>query len=330
MSGSNRFPFPVLVALALLLNLTACATAVPPAALTPLNVQLRWTHQAQFAGYYAADQKGYYAAEGLAVSFLEGGPTVDYIQPVLDGRAHFGIANADGLIAARAAGQPVRAIATIYRRSPSVYMALASSGIRRPADFAGKTIEVSPAGRAALNLIAATAGLRPDQFTVVDSQPDLTRFYTGQVQVRSVFLTNEVLTAKAAGYQLNLIYPDDYGIHFYADTIFTTDDLIARRPELVLRYLRATLKGWTYAVENAHLVPPMVVKLMPAADVAHETDFMLASLPLINTGEDHIGWMKPEVWAGMEKTLRDQGVLTKSLDITQVYTLQFLQQVYAQ
>jgi NitT/TauT family transport system substrate-binding protein len=209
-------------------------------------------------------------------------------------------------------------------------MALASSGIRRPADFAGKTIETSPAGRAQLNLIAATGGLRPDQFTVFDSQPDLARFYAGQVQVRSVFLTNEVLTAKAAGYQLNLIYPDDYGIHFYADTIFTTDDLIARRPELVLHYLRATLKGWTYAVENAHLVSPLVVKLNPAADLTHETDFMLASLPLINTGEDHIGWMKPEVWAGMEKTLRDQGVLTKSLDITQVYTLQFLQQVYAQ
>jgi NitT/TauT family transport system substrate-binding protein len=328
MSRWIRFSFLPLIALVLLMGLTTCGIAAPPAALTPLAVQLRWTHQAQFAGYYAADQKGYYAVEGLTVSFLEGGPAVDSIQPVLDGKAQFGISTPDGLIAARAAGQPVRAIAAIYRRSPSVYMALTASGIRRPADFAGKTIEVGPAGRPTLNLIASTAGLRPDQFTAVDSQPDLARFYLGQVQVRAVFLTNEVLTAKAAGYQLNLIYPDDYGIHFYGDIIFTTDDLIARRPELALRFLRATLKGWTYAVENAHLVPPMVAKLAPAADVTHESAFMLASLPLINTGEDHIGWMKPEIWNGMEKTLRAQGVLTRAVTTTDVYTMQFLNEIY--
>ena len=55
---------------------------------------------------------------------------------------------------------------------------------------------------------------------------------------------------------------------------------------------------------------------------------MAASLPLINTGEDHIGWMKPDLWAGMEKTLREQGVLTTPLDVTQVYTMQFLQEIY--
>jgi len=72
----------------------------------------------------------------------------------------------------------------------------------------------------------------------------------------------------------------------------------------------------------------MVAKYNPNASPAHETAQMTASLPLINTGEDHIGWMKPEIWAGMEKTLREQGALTKPLDVTQVYTLQFLQEIY--
>lgn len=317
------------VVLGLLIALAACGAATPAAAPAALTLQLRWTHQAQFAGFYAADQQGYYSAEGLAVNFLEGGPGVDFIAPVLNGMAQIGIANGDGLIVARAAGQRVRALATIYRRSPSVYMALASSGITRPSDFAGKTIETGSAGRPALNLIARSAGLRPEQYTVVDSQPDLARFYAGQVQVRAVFLTNEVLTARGAGYKLNLIYPDDYGIHFYGDTLFATDDFIAAQPELALHFLRATLKGWTYAVEHAQTAAPMVLKVKPGADAAHETAFMLASLPLINTGEDHIGWMKPAVWAGMEATLREQKVLTQSVDITQVYTLQFLQQIYA-
>ena len=105
-------------------------------------------------------------------------------------------------------------------------------------------------------------------------------------------------------------------------------DFIASHPDLVTRFLRATLKGWTYAIENPDKIGPMVQKYKPKADPGLENAEMMASLPLVNTGEDHIGWMKPEVWAGMEKTLRAQGVLTESLDITQVYTLQFLQEVY--
>ena len=72
----------------------------------------------------------------------------------------------------------------------------------------------------------------------------------------------------------------------------------------------------------------MVVKYNANANSAVENEKMAASLPLINTGEDHIGWMKPELWAGMEKTLREQGVLTTPLDVTKVYTMQFLQEIY--
>jgi NitT/TauT family transport system substrate-binding protein len=314
------------LALCLLAVATGCDSARKP--LAPVTLQLRWTHQAQFAGFYAADQQGFYAAEGLQVSYLEGGPVVDFIKLVLEGRAQFGIANADGLIMARAAGLPVRAIATIYRRSPGVYMALASSGITRPENFVGKTIEVAAAGKPGLLSISARAGVRPDQFTMVDPAADLSRLYAGQAQVRSVFLTNEVLTARAAGYQVNLIYPDDYGIHFYGDTLFTTDEMLAKQPDVVRGFLRASLKGWTYAVENANSVAASVRSVKPDADAAHENAFMLASLPLVNTGEDHIGWMKPDIWAGMEATLREQGILTKRVDVQQVYTLQFLKEIY--
>ena len=72
----------------------------------------------------------------------------------------------------------------------------------------------------------------------------------------------------------------------------------------------------------------MVSKYNPNADLKHETAQMTASLPLVNTGEDHIGWMKPEIWNGMERILREQGVLTTTLDVTQVYTMQFLEEAY--
>ena len=95
----------------------------------------------------------------------------------------------------------------------------------------------------------------------------------------------------------------------------------------MLRFVRATLNGWTFAVEHPAEIGAMVVKYNPDADVSLENNKMNASLPLINTGEDHIGWMKPEIWSGMEKTLREQG-LSQPLDVTQVYTMQFLNKIY--
>ncbi len=312
------------------LALSACNPPTPsPRALTPVTVQLRWTHTAQFAGMYAAAQNGYYAAEGLAVKFIPGGASVDLYKSALDGTAQFGMHGGDALIAARAGGKPVKALAVIYRRSPVVFIALAESGIRQPKDFVGKTVSTGGgSGRLSLLSMVARVGIRADQFNQVPLISDLKPFYAREVDVISGFLFDQPLTARRDGYAVHLIYPDDYGVHFYADTLFATDDFIAKNPELVLRFLRATLKGWTYAIENPGTVGALVQSYEPKADAAFENQKMEASIPLVNTGEDHIGWMKPEVWAGMEKTLRDQGVLTQPLDVTQVYTTEFLEEIY--
>jgi NitT/TauT family transport system substrate-binding protein len=318
-----------LIRLTLVMGLAACRPAASPdPALTPVTLQFSWTHQAQFAGYYAADQNGDYAEEDLTVRFLEGGPNVVAMTSVLDGAAQFGVATAHQVLLWRARGKPVKAIATIYRRSPRVYIALAESSITRPQDFVGKTISVERGGGALLNAMMSRLGIGPEQYTVVESTLDLSSFYSGEVQVHAGFLNNEVLIVRAAGHNINVIYPDDYGIHFYGDTLFTTDDLIASNPNLVLRFLRATLKGWTWAVENPAQVGPLVVGYKPEADAELEVAKMTASLPLVNTGEDFIGWMKPEIWNGIEQTLREQGVLTDTLDVKQAYTLQFLEEIY--
>ncbi|HEX9926785.1 MAG TPA: ABC transporter substrate-binding protein [Anaerolineae bacterium] len=310
------------------ISLSACTGAPPTPPPAAVTVQLSWTHQAQFAGLYAADQNGDYAAEGLTVTFVEGGPNLQTITAVMNHSAQFGIATADQVLLWRAGGQPVRAIATIYRHIPRVYIALAESGITRPQDFVGKTIAVGRNGQPLLDVMMIGLGFSPDQYTVVESKPGLAEFYDGRVQVRSVFLTNEVITARLAGYRLNIIYPDDYGIHFYGDTLFTTDELISTNPELVSRFLRATLKGWTYVVENPAEVGPQILKVNPQADPVLEIEKMTASLPLINTGQDRLGWSKPEVWAEMDQSMRAQGVLTRPLQVADAYTLQFLQEIY--
>jgi NitT/TauT family transport system substrate-binding protein len=310
-------------------SLTACTTrSTPTQMLTPITVQFEWTHQAEFAGFYAADQMGYYAEEGLVVTFLPGGPAVDNLATVTGGQAQFGIALADQLIVSRAGGSPLRAIAAVYRISPVVFFTLPDTGITRPQDFAGKTIRVPMPIVTTLHAMTARVGVSPEQYTEIELPSDVDMFLSGEVPIWGAYLTALVVSIQQTGCQLNLIYPGDYGIHFYGDVIFTTDDLIASDPDLVLRFLRATLKGWTYAVENPAAIGAMVQIYFPDATTDDQNARMTASIPLINTGEDHIGWMKPETWAGMEQTLSEQGVLTAPLDVTQVYTMQFLEEIY--
>ncbi|MCX6028325.1 MAG: ABC transporter substrate-binding protein [Chloroflexi bacterium] len=320
---------------AILLILTAvtsaCAsapTATPTPALTPVTLQLKFVHGAQFAGFYAAAENGYYRNEGLDVALLPGAVEIDVLKTVLDGKAQFGVIGAVDLIPARADGRPVSAISTVYRRNPNIFISLTSAGVTRPQDFVGKKIRSVSDMPLILHSMMGRLGIRPDQYTEVNLPTDLALFATGEVPVWGAYTNVLLVAARQAGLQVNVIYPDDYGVHFYADTIFTTDDMIAKNPDLVVCFLRATLKGWTYAVENPAAIGPMVVKYMPTGDPALEAVKMTASIPLVNTGEDHIGWMKPEIWAGMEKTLREQDVLTKFVDVTQVYTMQFLKEIY--
>jgi NitT/TauT family transport system substrate-binding protein len=317
------------VSIALVVMATACAFAPTPTPTpTPVTVQLSFTHSAEFAGFYAAEQQGYFAAEGLQITFLEGGPQVDFIAPVVKGVAQFGIAQTADLILARAEGKPLRSIATIYRRSPIVFFARADSGITRPQDFVGKKIRSVTTTDQILRAMMARVGVKPDQYQVVNLPSDVSLFASGEAQVWGGFVNILALDVQRAGYKLNFIYPDDYGIHFYGDVLITTDDLITKNPDLVRRFTRASLKGWTYAVENPTAIGAFVQKYNSKADTELENARMTGSLPLVNTGEDFIGWMKPEIWAGMEKTLREQGVLTKPVDVTQVYTMQFVKEVY--
>jgi len=307
---------------------SACAPRATPMELIPVTVQLQWTHQAEFAGFYAADQNGNYADEGLAVTFIQGGPDVDNLAPLVDGKVQFCTATAEQLIVARAGGKSLRAVATIYRRSPAVFFSLADSGITRPQDFAGKKVRVPATILPTLHAIAARVGVTPDQYTEVNLPSDVTIFASGVVPVWGGYINALPLLVQKAGIKIIIIYPDDYGVHFYGDSLITTDELISTQPDLVERFLRATLVGWTYAVENPEKVGLMVQKYNPDADPSLENDKMIASIPLVNTGEDFIGWMKAEMWAGMEQTLREQGVLASPLDVTQVYTMQFLNEIY--
>lgn len=308
---------------------SACSTQASAPDLIPITVQLSWTHQAEFAGLYAAEQQGYFQEEGLRVVFVEGGPEVDFIAPVADGRAEFGIAQPADLILARAAGKPVRSIAVIFRRSPIVFFSLHDSGIIRPQDFIGRKIRTAVTIDQTLQAMMSKQGVSRDQYERVYLPSDIGLFASGDVPVWGGFINVFVLEVQRAGYKINIISPDDYGVHFYGDTLITTDSLIQENPDLVRRFMRATIKGWTYALEKPEAIGAYIVKYFPDADADLEADKLIAGIPLINTGEEPIGWMRRESWDAMLQTLRMQGDLQQPVTVDDVYTMQFLEEMYS-
>ena len=311
--------------------LAACAPQEVKKPLDEVTVQLSWHHQANAAGFYAADQQGYYAEEGLAVTLLPlPEPGADPMAVVMDGTADLGVNYGAGLVTARSQGLPITAIATIYRRYPLAFMTLASSGITRPHGFPGHTVRtLAPGGSAVVfQAMMTRLGLDPDSVQEVDVGYDLSPFFAGEVDISPSYINIQVLTAREQGYKVNLILPEDYGIHLYGDTLFTTDRLIEENPDLVLRFLRATLRGWQWAIENPELAGPLALKYDPTLDAAQQAAQMEASVPLVHTGEDHIGWMREEVWQGTYDILLEQGLLDEPVDVDRVYTMEFLQKIY--
>jgi NitT/TauT family transport system substrate-binding protein len=296
-----------------------------------VSVRLKWLHNTQSAGFYVADEKGFYAEENIAVTLLPGGPDVDELALVASGQDMFGVIGADQLIMRQSEVQSIVAIAAIFRKNPAVYFALKETGIDEPKDFTGRRVLVYP-GDFMLPAMLARSGVGIEQIEAVEpgTTASLDALYSGEVEVWTGYLTNEVITAEGQGYELNIIYPDDYGVHAYGDVVIASTRLTEENPDLVERFLRATLRGWHYAVENPEEATAATLKYDNSLDEAHEMAAMEASVPLIHTGEDQIGWMRAEVWEGMQQMLLEQGLMAEPVDLDTVYTMEFLERVYGE
>lgn len=311
-----------------LLLITACGSPATPSPRDEIKLQLKWVHQAQFAGFYVAQEEGYYAEENLAVTLVEGGPEINIIDQVVAGTANFGIDAPENLIVGRSQGQPVVAVAVIYRRSPLVFVTLASSGIKRPQDFLGRTAALTADGELQFEALLKRLNLDISQVEFKPYQYDHAPLYNGDVDITYAYATGGLIRMRQTGRDINLIWPSDYGLHLYSDTLFTTEQMIVENPELVERFVRATLKGWRKAIESSEIAVAATVKYAREADTDIQAQMMEASLPLIHTGEDQIGWMRPEIWQGMVEMLQEQELLKQPVDVNQVYTMQFLEAVY--
>jgi len=313
------------IASVILLALSAlCATARADDAVT---VRLKWFNQAQFAGFYVAQDKGFYKAAGLDVNVQPGGPDFPAIQMVTGGNEQFGVTGADQILIARSKGVPVVALAVIYRRNPFVLFSLAKSGIKTPADFVGKNVGIKIGGNEELiyRAVLDKAGIDKSKFTEIPVKFDITPLLSGTVDVWPGYVINEVLAAKEKGFDVNIIAPVDYGIDLYADTLFTTEKMLKEKPDTVRKFVAATLKGWDAAIAMPEEAAKITVTRGDKLTYDHELAMMKASVPLLKPDSKPVGYMDEAGWSSAQKLLLAAKFQKDPVDVTKAFVPQVTQ-----
>ncbi len=295
----------------------AAATETDTVPLRQVSLQLKWNHQFQFAGYYAAIEQGFYRDAGLDVDLIEYSPSQTPIDQLLGGRVEFAVSDTGALLY-RATGAPLVALAAVFQRSPSVLISLEQSGISDLSQLRGRRVMLSGGFmNAELMAMLKTADIDSQNLRAVPSITDVSVLIDGNVDAYNGYTTNEVFTLNQLGIPHTIFHPNDFGVDFYGDILLTTEALISSDPGLVRNFRDASLRGWAFAVEN----PDQVVDLILEKYNPHgrSRDHLLfeatEAIKLIMPHVVPIGYMNEARWQHISNVFRLQGLLTRPVDI---------------
>lgn len=310
-------------------------------ALTKVKLQLKWFPQAQFAGFFVAQAKGFYKAEGLDVQLLPIGDQSP-IQTVATGTADFGTTWITDLLTARQQGIPVVHIAQLFQKSGFTLVSLKTSNITKPADLKGKRIGVWPSG----NEYPAVALLKKNGMSSsldsTASSPDVQAVtypfdpsivFPDKVDAVSAMTYNEVDQIVGLGYgldKLNIMNASDNGINLLEDLMFTSEKTLANKnfkgsgltgKQIAAKLVKATIRGWNYAVKNQKEAVSIVLVNCGntckgtgsrASAAGHQTWQMAEIAKLYNAGptlKGRAGYLDPAVYKANVALLKNLGIL---------------------
>lgn len=307
----------------LLLGSGLCAALPNPASATaggPLQkvrVQLKWTHQFQFAGFYAAIEQGFFRDAGLDVELIEGGPLIDPVAVVAAGQAEFGIGNSALLIDFNK-GQPVMAVAAILQHSPFVILARLDPTLRSVRDLEGKTL-MGEAHSDELIAYLKTAGVDLSRIQMHPHTGDVTSLLGSewdQVDAMTAYISTEPFEAARRNIPYQIFNPRDLNINFYGDTLFTSRQVAQDQAHVVAAMRDALIAGWRYALAHpAEIVDLIVRDYHPKMDRTELSFEAQATYNLFQTDVVEIGYMSRERWQHIGEVYAASGLLPRNFSL---------------
>ena len=296
-------------------------------ALENVVLQLRWDHQFQFAGYYAAQWQGYYQEAGFAVEIRSAvtpeGRIISATQEVAQGRADFGVGAADILIA-RDQGIPLVVLASIFQQSAAGFYANEETQLQSPADLLNLRVarRVNDLIDVELQAMLLSEGIDPQKVIPYPHESGVEHFVSGRVDVIPGYRINLPYALAKRDIRFKVLRPINYGIDFYGDSLFTLRSRIDRDPEGVQRFVQATLKGWVYALSHAYQIADRIADELPRNDKSVSGNLReynrfqidgVISLALFGVVET--GHVNANRWFHMYQLMRGIGILKNPLNM---------------
>ncbi len=295
--------------------------------LTKIIFQADWYPQPEHGGFYTALAKGYYRDEGLDVTILPGGPYITVEKQVAAGTAQFGMGASDKVLEANSQGQILVAVAATMQHDPQGIMVRKDSPIHSFSDLNGHSVAIKVGESTWFEFIVKRFQL--NNVHVVPAMMNVANFVADPQYIQQAFATSEPFFAHQAGVETRVLLVSDAGYSPYR-VMYATRDFVQQHPEIVAKFVRASLKGWKDYLKDPAVAHAMIAKLNPALN-AEWMQFTWQQLRdgHFVTGDDpsgaQLGQMDPKRWATMNEQLVDLKVIDKPFDPTTAYTLQFLQ-----
>ncbi len=277
----------------------------------PVKLQLQWFVQSQFAGYYAAQDQGFYEAQCIDLEILEGGVEIVPQTQLANGDADFAIAWVPKALASREAGANITDIAQIFQRSGTLQVSFKDKGITTPDDFAGKTIGNWGFGNE-YEIFAALgeAGLDPSSdVTLVAQNFDMVGLLDGSIDASEAMTYNEyaqVLEAENPDTgelytpdDFNVVSYEDVGVGMLQDAIWADAGRLESDPayqDLATRFVAASIQGWIYCRDNPESCKDIVLAAGPTLGDSHQLWQMNEINKLIWPNEYGIGYIDEDAW----------------------------------
>ena len=281
---------------------------------TPVRLQLKWRHQFQFAGFYAALEKGYYREAGFDVTIIPGTPGTDPVEVVLKGGADFGVASSE-LVVRYAGGAPVVVLASIFQHSPLTLFVPRDTGINTVRDLAGRKVALAP-WETEIFAYLQREQVPLDRLQLVQHDYSVDTLLQGRVDALAGYETDESYYLQQSTRQYRQFTPRSSGVDFYGDTLFTTRTLVTKHPEWAEAFRAASLRGWEYALahqeEISVLIHAKYAPDLPVEKLRFEAERMLPLVrsDIVELGHTHVGR-----WQHIFDVYRELGLAPGGADI---------------
>jgi len=225
-----------------------------------ITISLKWYHQFQFAGYYAAVIKGYYNDLDLEVTLTTPENNIFPVESVVSGISQYGVSASDILVE-RYNGNPIVIVAPIFQHSPIVLLSRDDMGLSSLSDYTGHKIMANQDDIIEIKAMFIHENINENFIDFVPHTWSIDSVINGDVAGSVDYITNEPYQMMLKGVTPRVIRPIDYGIDFYADTLFTSERELIDNPERVLKVREATIKGWEYALNNIEEMIEYIINL---------------------------------------------------------------------